>query len=82
MSNDCIAVHLTNLQTTLCATSRGRLMRTLLLTTLPTGLPLVLHHVLQAHSIDRSNEDRRLDLLARGTIVHHLITILLKAHIL
>ena len=54
-------------------------MRANLFAALAARLPLVLHHVLQAHSIDGSNENGRLDLLSRGTIIHDLISILLKS---
>ena len=82
MSHDCIAIHFTDLQTTLRSTATRRLMRSNLLASLATRLPLVLHHMLQTHTIHRAHEDRRLDLLARCTIVEYLIAILFKSHLL
>ena len=80
MRNNRITIHFTDLQATLCAATARGLMRTNLLATLTTRIPLVLHHVLQTHAIDGSNENRRLQLLSRRTIVHHFIAVLFKAH--
>ena len=81
MSNDRITIHLTDLQSTLCTTTTRRLMRQHLSSSLTTCLPLILHHVLQSHTIHGSNEDCHGNLLSCRTIIHYLITILLKSHL-
>ena len=82
MSNDRITIHLTDLQSSLCATASRWLMRQHLSPSLSTRLPLVLHHVFQSHTIHGADEDRHGNLLSRRTIIHHLISILLKPHFL
>ena len=80
MSNDRITIHLTNLQSTLRTTTARRLMRQQFSPSLSTRLPFVLHHMLQSHPIHGSNEDRHGNLLSRRTIIHDLVSILLKSH--
>ena len=73
MTNNGIALHLTNTKTTLCPTTPRRLARPLLAPTLPTRIPLILWHVLQTHSIDIPHENLCRNHLAPHSIIHELI---------
>ena len=74
-----VAVHLANLQAPLIAAPPRRLMRHHLFSSLAARLPLVLHHVLEAHSIHGPQKDGGGNLLPRRAIVQNLIAVLFVA---
>ena len=76
MANNGVSVHLANLEAALVASPPRRLVANLLLPPLRPRLPLVLHHVLESHSIDGPQENRSRNLLPRGAIVQNLVAVL------
>ena len=82
MANDGISVHLANLEAALVASPARRLVANHFLPPLGPRLPLVLHHVLEAHSVDRPQENSSRNLLPRGPIVQNLVAVLFVALVL
>ena len=68
-----ITFHLTHSQAALCSTTTRRLVRPLLSASLPSGVPLVLRHVLQSHRIDITHENGRGDHDTRCAIIEELL---------
>ena len=78
MCSNSIAFHLTYTQTALLPTPTRRLTCPLLLSSFRTCVPLILCHVLQAHTEHRPHKHTRLHLFSTRSVIQDEIIILLK----
>ena len=72
MADDAVALHFTEPQAAVACAALNRLPRQDLHRTPAPRVDFVVHHVLEALVVGRSQEDLRLQLPPRVPVVHHL----------